>query len=176
MPSQLYCPICAAIVNPGAQFCGNCGSRFSVEVPAASQVPGEAQAPVGVIGIDYAGFWMRLLAFIVDAIPLVPVVLLVDRAAESWAVGLLLRVLILLSYFVGFWVATDGATPGKMLMGIKVVRSNGQPIDVTWGLVRFFGNVLSPVILLSGFVMIAFTPQKRGLHDYLAQTVVVRVR
>jgi uncharacterized RDD family membrane protein YckC len=176
IPSQLYCPICAAVVSPGAEFCGNCGSRFSGEVAVPSEATGEAQPPAGVIGIDYAGFWMRMLAFIIDAVPLVTLIVLVDFVTEDLAPRILLRVLILLSYFVGFWVATAGATPGKLLMGIRVVRTNGQPLDVTWGLVRFVGYVISLVLLLSGFIMIAFTPQKRGLHDYIAQTVVVRIR
>jgi uncharacterized RDD family membrane protein YckC len=118
---------------------------------------------------------MRLLAFIVDAIPLVILIALVDFVSES-AYALPLRVLILFTYFVGFWVATNGSTPGKLAMGVRIVRSNGEPIDVGWAMIRFIGYCLSFVLLLLGFVMIAFTPQKRGLHDYLAQTVVVRVR
>lgn len=176
MSNQLYCPVCAAAITAGAQFCSNCGSQFSREQPSPTQIAGEAPPPVGVIGIDYAGFWMRLLAFIVDAIPLVVLIALVDFVSENLATRYLLRVLILFTYFVGFWVATNGSTPGKMAMGIRIVRSNGEPIDAGWSMIRFIGYCLSFVLLLSGFVMIAFTPQKRGLHDYIAQTVVVRVR
>lgn len=176
MSSQLYCPVCAAAITAGAQFCSNCGSQFSREQPSPIQIAGETPPPVGVIGIDYAGFWIRMLAFIVDEIPVVMMIALVYIVTENQVTRILLGISILFTYFVGFWVATNGSTPGKFAMGVRIVRSNGEPIDVSWAMIRFIGYCLSFVLLLSGFVMIAFTPQKRGLHDYIAQTVVVRVR
>jgi uncharacterized RDD family membrane protein YckC len=177
MTSQIYCPVCAALVAPGATYCGSCGSRLAPEMPSPPEVAAEeAPTPVGVFGIDYAGFWIRLLALLVDLIPLTIISLLVQLVTDSIATGMILRLLFGIIYAVGFWVAADGATPGKMAMGIKILRSNGEPIGVGASLLRYFGYFVSLIPLGMGFFMIGFSPQKRGLHDYIAQTVVVRVR
>jgi len=177
MTSQIYCPVCAAVIAPGATYCGSCGSRLSPEMPPPPDVAAEeAPPPVGVFGIDYAGFWMRLLAWLVDLIPLTIISLLVQLVTENIATGIVVRVLIGITYSVGFWVAADGATPGKMAMGIKVLRSNGEPIGVGASILRYFAYFISAIPFGIGFFMIGVTPQKRGLHDYIAQTVVVRVR
>jgi uncharacterized RDD family membrane protein YckC len=177
MTSQIYCPVCAAVIAPGATYCGSCGSRLSPEMPAPPEVAQEAPPPpLGVFGIDYAGFWMRLLAWLVDLIPLTIVSLLVQLVTEDIATGLVLRILLGATYSIGFWVAADGVTPGKFAMGIKIVRSNGEPIGVGASILRYLGYVVSLIPLGLGFFMIGFSPQKRGLHDYIAQTVVVRVR
>jgi uncharacterized RDD family membrane protein YckC len=176
MTSQIYCPVCAAVVAPGATYCGSCGSRLSPEMPSPPEVAEEALPPIGVFGIDYAGFWIRLLAALVDAIPLTIISLLVQLVTEDIATGLVLRALFGITYIVGFWVAADGATPGKLAMGIKIVRSNGEPIGVMTALLRCLAYFVSLIPFLAGFAMIGLSPQKRALHDYLAQTVVVRVR
>jgi len=174
MTSQIYCPVCAAVVAPGASYCASCGSRLSPEPPPTEIA--EAPAAPGVFGIDYAGFWIRLLAALVDAIPLTVISLLVELVTQDIVIGLVLRALFGVTYVVGFWVGADGATPGKMAMGIKVVRSNGEPIGVGTALLRYVAYAVSTAPLLLGHVLIGISPQKRALHDYLAQTVVVRVR
>jgi uncharacterized RDD family membrane protein YckC len=177
MTSQIYCPVCAAVVAPGAGYCASCGSRLSLGMPAPPpQVAEEAPPPPAVYGIDYAGFWIRLLATLVDAIPLTAISLLIELVTSDIATGLVLRVLINATYSIGFWVGADGATPGKMAMGIKIVRSNGQPIGVEMAVVRYIGYAISTALLFLGHILIGFSPQKRALHDYLAQTVVIRVR
>jgi uncharacterized RDD family membrane protein YckC len=175
MTSQTYCPVCAAVVAPGAKYCESCGSRLSPEMPATAEVAEEA-APPAVFGIDYAGFWIRLLAALVDAIPITIMSLLIQLVTEDIASGLLLRLLISATYHIGFWVAADGATPGKMAMGIKIMKTNGELIGVGTAILRYVGYFVSAAVFLLGFVMIGLSPQKRGLHDYIAQTVVVRVR
>jgi uncharacterized RDD family membrane protein YckC len=176
MASQIYCPVCAAVVAPGAKYCESCGSRLSAEMPATAQVAEEAAPAPAVFGIDYAGFWLRLLATLVDLIPFFIVSLLVGLLTEDIASRLVILALLGVTYVVGFWVAADGATPGKMAMGIKVMRSNGEPMGVMTALLRCLAYCVSFIVFLLGFVMIGLSPQKRGLHDYIAQTVVVRVR
>jgi uncharacterized RDD family membrane protein YckC len=176
MSSQLYCPVCAAGIVPGAETCGNCGTRFGGAPSTPTPVVKQKVSPPGVMGIDYAGFWMRLFAFIVDAIPLVGMAVLAHLITDDLTIAVLLSFLFCASYFVGFWAAMDGATPGKMAMGIRVVRVNGESLDVGWSILRFLGYCISVTLLFVGFLMIPFMPQKRGLHDYVAQTVVVRVR
>ncbi len=80
--------------------------------------------------------------------------------------------LIALAYFVIFW-ATTGQTPGKMALGIKVIETDGSP--VTWGkaILRYIGYIISGVVLLLGFVWIAFDSKRQGWHDKIANTYVV---
>jgi len=170
MTLQTFCPVCGATLAFGAQFCGNRGTRLA---PAGTIAPGPAASAAGV---EYAGFWMRFVAAIVDAlillIPYVPIELWVDGTGSQ----LLLRVLIGAVYNVGFWVANDGATPGKMVMGMKIVMVNGEPIGVGPAFLRWIGYYISFLTLGIGYLMIAFTPQKRGLQDYIAGTVVIKTR
>ncbi|HSP55391.1 MAG TPA: RDD family protein [Dehalococcoidia bacterium] len=123
--------------------------------------------------MPYAGFWMRLLASIVDAIVLgiitAPVGLLVDNFAAS----LLLQTVIDAVYTIGFWLSR-GATPGKMAMSMEIVMADGRPLTGEAAVLRYVGYVVNVLTLGIGYLMIAFTPEKRGLHDYIAGTVVVR--
>jgi len=161
------CPRCGTPVPDGAAFCGYCGAPVSGAGPGAAGI---------VAGVEYAGFWMRFAAFIIDAIILNVIGLVVGLIADDFGARLALGVLIGAAYDIGFWVAADGATPGKMALGIKVRMENGDPIDVGRAFLRWIGYYVSAFILLIGFIMIAFTPQKRGLHDYIAGTVVVKAR
>ena len=65
------------------------------------------------------------------------------------------------------------ATIGKRMMGLRVFDMNGQRISFGRASGRYFAKILSALILLIGFVMIAFTARKQGLHDMIAGTVVL---
>ncbi len=66
------------------------------------------------------------------------------------------------------------ATVGKIALGIKVTDLSGGKIDFGRATGRYFGKILSGIILGIGFLMIAFTEKKQGLHDILAKTLVVK--
>jgi uncharacterized RDD family membrane protein YckC len=66
------------------------------------------------------------------------------------------------------------ATVGKMLLGMKVTGYNGKRISFLKATGRHFAKYLSAAILGIGYLMIAFTRKKQGLHDMLAQTYVVK--
>ena len=66
------------------------------------------------------------------------------------------------------------ATPGKMACGIKVTDLDGRRISFGRATGRFFGKILSTLILLIGFLMQPFTARKQALHDILAGTLVVK--
>src|SRR5690606_39717364 len=72
-----------------------------------------------------------------------------------------------------FHASRGGATPGKMLIGIKVVRTDGSRISVLRGVGRYFGALLSGLVLCIGYLMAAFTGRKQALHDMLCDTLVV---
>jgi uncharacterized RDD family membrane protein YckC len=150
------CPSCGQLLPMGAAFCPVCGQSISA-------------------GGAYAGFWMRFAAAIIDGIILGISQFVVGAVIEDRVVGLGLNLLISFVYTIGFWVA-EGATPGKMAMGVKIVSTDGSPITGGQAVLRYFAEWLSALILFIGFFMIAWTPQKRGLHDYIAGTLVIKTR
>jgi len=73
-----------------------------------------------------------------------------------------------------FWRKNRGATPGKKFVHIKVVdRKTHSEINTKQAITRSLGYIVSILVFLLGFFMIAFQKEKRGLHDMLAGTVVV---
>ncbi len=81
---------------------------------------------------------------------------------------------LLTAYTLFFW-AWRGATPGKMIMGIKIIRTDSSPLTLDRAVIRFFSSILSGLILYIGFIMIAFDERKQGLHDKIADTYVVKL-
>jgi uncharacterized RDD family membrane protein YckC len=156
------CPGCGAWASPGARFCGYC--RFQL-----SAVPGYAQQ------LQYAGFWIRLVAFIIDRIILGFIGFALGLVVANLWELLLLEILAQAVYTIAFWVG-QGATPGKMAVGIKVVMTNGEPIELGAACLRYVGYFFSWLILGIGFLMIAFSAEKKGLHDNIANTIVVKSR
>jgi uncharacterized RDD family membrane protein YckC len=75
-------------------------------------------------------------------------------------------------YFAGF-NAVRGATPGKQLFGLRILCADGSRLTVGRALLRHCGEWLSLFTFGAGFLPVAFTPQKRALHDLLARTQVV---
>ena len=149
-----FCPSCGQSVPADAGFCSGCGRVLSA--------------------VFYAGFWIRFAAYIIDAIILF-IVGVVLAIAAGGTTGAVLQIVVGIVYTVGFWTA-QGATPGKMAVGIEITTVDGEPIDFGRALLRYIGYLASAIILLIGFLMIAFTGQKRGLHDYIAGTVVIKTR
>ena len=65
------------------------------------------------------------------------------------------------------------ATLGKMALGIVVTDTQGRRVSFTRATGRYFGKIISGIILYIGFIMIAFTEKKQGLHDIMADCLVV---
>jgi pSer/pThr/pTyr-binding forkhead associated (FHA) protein/uncharacterized RDD family membrane protein YckC len=155
--------------------------------PAGLLKPGPKPGPKEE---EPAGFGVRLVAAIVDSmilgIPLFVATLIWTTfaldggdGAPQFPQGSLTAVsigfpLICLAYYVLFW-AFRGATPGKSLLGLSVETDDGDtPIGVQRAVVRMVGYWVSSLILGLGFVMIAFSDDKRALHDRIAGTRVMR--
>jgi uncharacterized RDD family membrane protein YckC len=156
------CPACGMWASPAARFCGYC--RFQL-----SAVPGYAQQ------LQYAGFWIRLVAFIIDRIILGVVGFALGVVVTNVWELFLLQILAQAVYTIGFWVG-QGATPGKMAVGVKVVMTNGEPVELGAACLRYVGYFFSGLILGIGYLMIAFSGEKKGLHDNIANTVVIKSR
>ena len=142
-----------------------------------------------------AGFWIRFVAYLIDSIIIsvlmgiiwVPTTFLTMRSAMSEGgpgplaailpfLAFLLTMTASLGYVLWFW-ANRGATPGKKMMGLKIVREDGEE-PLGWGtaFMRLVGYMVSGFILYIGFLMIAFNPDKMGLHDKIAKTRVLKIR
>lgn len=79
------------------------------------------------------------------------------------------------AYFVLF-NALRGATPGKRMLGLRIVRLDGEPIGFAQAIGRQLADWLSKATMGFGYLLIALTPERRALHDYLAQTQVIHSR
>lgn len=75
-----------------------------------------------------------------------------------------------------WFLSRGGATPGKMLLGLKVVRSDGSALSGGRAVGRYFAELLSSLILCVGYIMAAFDDEKRALHDRICDTRVIKVK
>ena len=75
-------------------------------------------------------------------------------------------------YLLFFWVLV-GITPGKALLGLRVVRADGQSLTIGRAFLRLVGYWVSALLFFLGFVMVIFDNRRQGLHDKIANTVVV---
>ncbi len=143
--------------------------------------------PPGSTPVGYGGFWIRVVAYIIDVI-LVGIVLGVvmgvfglrqvnpDDFSDIDPRVNLLTILVFWLYFALLESSERGATVGKMAMGLRVVTGEGKRLTFLNATGRFFARILSGAIFCIGYIMVAFTDRKRGLHDMIANTVVVKTR
>lgn len=140
--------------------------------------------------MKYAGFWWRVLAYTIDTVLLTVagilfgvvlgiVMAILFGGSESgqalttlvsWLGGIVLSWL----YFTKFESSPKMATPGKYWLGITVTDEQGQRISFGKANARFWSKIISGMILLIGYIMVAFTEKKQGLHDIIAKTLVVK--
>lgn len=78
-------------------------------------------------------------------------------------------------YFI-LCTAASGQTIGKRICGIRVIRTNGRRVGLGWAFMReVIGRIVSSIFLI-GYLMVAFHSQKRGLHDLIGGTYVIKAR
>jgi uncharacterized RDD family membrane protein YckC len=123
-------------------------------------------------GLAFGGFWIRVVAYIIDAILIGIVEAILISALKGTGQGI--AGLIGIAYLIGMW-GTTGQTVGMMLFGLRVVR-NSDGGKLTWGnaILRFIGLIVSFVVIFIGVIWVAFDSRKRGWHDMIGGTVVVR--
>lgn len=127
----------------------------------------------------YAGFWLRLLAYIIDAFLLGAIttplfMLLLSRGVGEQSANLL-TIAISWMYFAVFESSDWQGTPGKKVLGLAVTDEQGQKISAIRATKRYFAKLLSALLLGIGIFMVAFTARKQGLHDKLLHTLVFKV-
>ena len=194
----LYCAECGrpSMADELARFgnlliCPACKNSYAQKLREGAAQPAPAR---------YAGFWIRVVGTLVDGIilgivagilqvavigslitiPRVQPGTPLDPAAFAPMFGAIgvayLLQLAISSCYEGFFVAKLGATPGKMVIGVKVVRPDGSPVSLGRAFGRYFSKILSGLALCIGFIMVGFDSQKRGLHDMICDTRVVKSR
>lgn len=126
----------------------------------------------------YAGFWVRMVAYVIDALILIVVggilsgVGLHSRSldAQSGSPSALLSLI----YFGLLWSHYGGGqTLGMRLLKLRVVGTDGGQIGVVRALVRWLFLIVSFAICFIGVIWVAFDPQKQGWHDKVASTHVI---
>jgi len=113
-----------------------------------------------------AGFWVRLAATALDLLVVIMPLAIVDLA-EYFLVPWI-------AYHVVLW-AWRGTTVGGVVCRLKVVRSDGQPLNVAVALVRALASVLSALALFLGFFWAGWTRERLAWHDMIAGTAIVKV-
>lgn len=137
-----------------------------------------------------AGFWMRLVAALIDAFIVFVLQFLLGSllalagvaAAGQQASAGNIAILVQLFGFAlscGYYVVFTGyggQTPGKMALRIKVIRRDGSPLSYGRAAFREVpAKFISGIILGIGYLMVAFDEQKQGLHDRMADTYVIKL-
>lgn len=136
----------------------------------------------------YAGFWIRVVAYIIDAFILSTAMILIgtiwslgsdDSAEDLIATVAQSGVVVFISFFLNWFYyailesSEYQATLGKKLLGLQVTDEFGGRISFGRATGRYFSKLISSLILGIGYVMAAFTDRKQALHDKLASTLVI---
>jgi uncharacterized RDD family membrane protein YckC len=130
--------------------------------------------------MEYAGFWRRFVAYVIDNILISVVFWLVALVLGAIAgdggviVAYILGTIGVFVYFAAMESSTSQATIGKIALGIQVTDLQGNRISFGKALGRNLAKILSALILYIGFIMAAFTARKQALHDMIAGTLVVK--
>ena len=199
-PGTLYCAECGR-PTPSDEL-----ARFGelLVCPACKNIYAqklrEGVAPTAAL--RYAGFWIRFLALIIDGIigmlasailqyailgtitpptspppgtppeQVLPVMMeFLGRLGAATSIGMAFD-----AVYQALFVHKLGGTPGKLALGLKVVRPNGGPIGLGRAFGRYFAKILSGIILMIGYIIAAFDSEKRALHDMICDTRVIRAR
>jgi uncharacterized RDD family membrane protein YckC len=164
----MFCPNCGKPNDDAAKYCQVCGLAFQSAAPSRPVAATTATVGTGT----YAGFWVRFVAFVIDAC----IVTLASGIAAAGTMGVGVVVT-----FVGPWLyeafmlsSEWQATVGKRAMSIVVTGIDGQRISFARATGRHFAKYLSGFLLFIGFIMAAFTAKKQALHDMIAETLVVQ--
>lgn len=123
--------------------------------------------------VVYASFWQRFGAAIIDAIILSLFNMLLVFVLSS----IMANVLSLVSgwlYYAIMESSADQATIGKKAVNLKVTNLDGERISFGQASGRYFGKILSGLILLIGYLMMLWDDKNQTLHDKMANTLVVK--
>jgi uncharacterized RDD family membrane protein YckC len=161
----------------GKAICGACKPMFVQKLKEGVGI-GDA--------LNYAGFWIRLGAKIIDGIILgiaswlvfIPLGMMMMSGEGKPGFGFLAvqqsLVLLIPALYATWFLGRFAATPGKMACGLRVVTAEAGQVSYARALGRHLSEYLSSLILAIGYIMAGFDSEKRALHDRICNTRVVR--
>lgn len=173
------------LMYDGRVICAACKPMFVQKLKEGVSLPNS---------LNYAGFWIRFFAKMIDGIVLgitqwiiiIPFGMMVVSTSDFsqsqgpsagffalMGVQQLIGILIPAAYNT-FFIGRFGATLGKMACQLRVVMPDGGQVSYPRALGRNFAEWISAIILLIGYIMAGFDAEKRALHDRICSTRVVR--
>jgi uncharacterized RDD family membrane protein YckC len=209
----MFCSKCGTNVTDGAGFCSACGqptATAATPVPAAvirpaPGLPAPYAAPplAPVLPSPYAGFWLRVVAHLIDDVLLgigIGVLVLIGVAIvgvgslRTMFEGMngevpqipaamisaiifvsLASVLLAWIYYAAMESSRHQGTLGKMALGLFVTDLQGRPIGFGHASGRYFAKIVTGLIPFGiGYAMAGFTEKKQALHDMIASCLVLR--
>lgn len=195
-PNEIVCAECGKIfpkenaIQYGTSWvCAGCKPIFLQRLREGATA-GSIGYPPGEM--RFAGFWIRFAAKFIDQIILnilnfIPTMIFgvgisfgggrnpsqINAAFIILQVVLWIFSIVLRIAYNGFFVGKYGATPGKMVCGLKVVMADGQPVRYGRGFGRGAAELINYFTCLIGYIIAAFDGEKRALHDHICQTRVI---
>ncbi|MCD6566292.1 MAG: RDD family protein [Bacteroidales bacterium] len=153
--------------------------------------------------VKYAGFWLRFVAYLIDdiimsaigfviSLPFIGTIIFsgialsdMDKCEEktflgiAGIVGIVLLLTITLTavswlYFALMESSKQQATLGKMALGLKVTDMEGNKVSFGRATGRYFGKIISGMIMMIGYILAGLTEKKQALHDMIAGCLVIR--
>jgi uncharacterized RDD family membrane protein YckC len=210
----VYCSKCGREISNATAFCPTCGQAVTLVVATAAPQASMTVAPIpsapmvlanaGYGGVEYAGFWLRFVAYIIDGVVsgfaflilLIPLFILTGAGAALSKIGSGENIsddvaaFLGLGFLFGFfgiiflvsWLyyalsesSSWQATLGKKMLNLRVTDMTGQPISFGRASGRFFAKIITGMIpLMIGYILAGFTEKKQAVHDMIASCLVLR--
>ena len=98
----------------------------------------------------------------------------IEGSGYDIAIGAVISTLLVIGYYTFFW-SLVGFTPGKVILGLKVVRMDGRNISLGRAILRFFAYWVSAIPFFLGFFWVLWDPKRRSWHDKIAGTQVLYI-
>ena len=197
----MYCSKCGALMADGAVFCSACGQTFSTAALPAR--PMNSQAVAAVPRVEYGGFWLRFLAFLIDSVVMsigvfvvvIPLIFLTGLGtllsqihpeegfndAGFWlimgVIFLFATVSLAVTWLYHAWMESSEwqATVGKKALGLIVTDIAGRRVSFGRATGRHFGKIVTNMVpAFIGYIMAGFTERKQALHDMIAGCLILR--
>ena len=191
MNESKKCPICK-LINPEEAVICDCGYNFELNKV-------DRNGNLGSIKTNYAGFFIRVLAYFIDIIPMMVLQILfflIFTDIKDAFIKYLdnphdlqvrqdfiynyrnkirnISTLLWVVYSIVFEASPFQGTLGKILLKIKVSNIDGSRITIGKSIIRNIFKLVSGFIVFIGLIMVGITKNKQGLHDMVAKTVVLK--
>ncbi|HVH70333.1 MAG TPA: RDD family protein [Candidatus Dormibacteraeota bacterium] len=197
----MYCSKCGAMIADGAVFCSVCGQAFSAARTARPSMSSPAVAAVP--RVEYGGFWLRFLAYLIDSAVMgigvflvaIPLIFLTGLGAflseirpgeelSDAGFWLIMGVIFLFAtvslavtwlYHALMESSEWQATVGKKALGLVVTDLAGCRVSFWLATGRHFAKIVTNMVpLFIGYILAGFTKKKQALHDMIAGCLILR--